>query len=148
MLFKKYVSYSEITKQVASNNIYRHNQPISKSNIQTTTSSSSSITNNGNPISNYRFNPDQVLVLHGATDKEKCNNRSTFLLEFSKLFPRSKLATSSLKPNGLMFLSFVSNHDAKLVSDNWKPTYFGEKTSVNFLHRTVPFLYACQKVFN
>ena len=110
------LTFSEVVKKhVKSVNISNQHEPA---HIQG---------NNATGIS-----PDNILVLSGNIDKTKCQNHSMILNELSKHFPCIKLISSSLKHNGLIFLSFATHDDAAKVCNGWQPTIFGSVTKINF----------------
>ena len=109
-------TYSEIVKLVAQNK-NGDNNVHTKSNTA------------GDSIHNMKT----TLVLVNA-NKEKCGSKSLFMFEFSKMFPKVKILSSSLKSSGLIFLTFENEQDTKIVFENWKADYFGSKTKVSYLH--------------
>ena len=79
------------------------------------------------------YNLTKTLVLSKATLP---STLSAFRTEFFKLFPNVSFSKSIKKPNGLVFLCFESSTDAENVCKNWKPTFFGPNSSINFLRPT------------
>ena len=84
------------------------------------------------PISKKMPPKENVLVLSGSVDKSRVFNHASMLKELSTLFPRIRLTSSSLKPNGLIFLAFATQVDAQTVCDGWNPTHLGSNTKINF----------------
>ena len=153
MIYSQSIAIKEIQTQMSLLLLHKVDiqQPINKAGstgntMQKTFSNALSNSNNNvaKPQSKPKFNtsnsgnlpkpydPNITLVLNGASDKSLCCNRSAFMQEMSNLFPKTKLVSSSLKPNGLIFLIFTDQAEAQRIVDGWKQTHFGLNTSIGF----------------
>ena len=104
------------------------------------TANNNTLNSNKNSLPSNTFSPETTLVLANANDPEKCSTSTAFQFELSKIFPKIKMTSFNIKPNGLIFMHFTSNDEAKKVVNGWKPSYFGKETTINFIRKRIPEL--------